>query len=283
MSRETASQYFSQRAGVLVWLVGIIGLCMVYVGYAGQRRSVIFMAVGAALAVLCAYELIRSRKRKKTGAELDATADAAVAKRNLYACALKELCLDASDVSDNERTSLYGYCPLPIRTQPYFRRDAADGKLRTSNYQTSMLIFCPDRFYTYTYVVSLVDKENTESGRLWRYDQVTEARVVQEDCTYVIGAGDEKRETSPIEYLSLTDAEGSRFSFFFDRTPDAGKRIDRILELLRERAGITPNAEAAGNAAAQDELFPAPEGRSAARGRDLTLGVIGDEIVTPEK
>lgn len=272
MSKEGARQYFSQKTSLLLWLLGAVGLGMVYVGYAGERRSVIFMAVGVVLALLCIYEVIRGKRRKKRGTELDALVREALKGNKLYTDALKELCIDAADVMDCERIALGGYCAYPIATRPYFRRDEEDGKLRSSNYQSSLFIFCSDRFYTYSDVISLVDKEREQSGRMWRFGRVTDARVVCEPFTYLVGTDDEKRETCDIEYLHIADAEGG-VSFFFERENGGAERVERILSLIMARMGEELPSEEAPSMS-----VPLRSADSAARGRDLSVGEIGDEI-----
>jgi hypothetical protein len=278
MNQESAMQYFSQKNGILVWLLGIIGVAMIYVGYTGERRSWLFMGAGVVLIVLCIYELINNKRHKKSGADLDKIADALAAKQDFQKEALRQLCLENRDIRGFESVRLEGYCMLPIETQPYFRKDAADGKLRSSNYQVTLFFLGSERFYVYTYVKSLVDKEKLEQGRLWRYSQVTFAQIKEEQFGYTVGTdNDAKREEALVSSLVLCDEEGNRYVFAFDRTNDAQRRVEKLCQKLTQ--GEDESAEMSD--LSEDDLS---QGHSRGlNAKEMQLGIIGNDFQEPKK
>lgn len=277
MGEEQAIQYFTRKSSIMVWIVGIIGLAMVYIGFFRERRSLLFAAVGFVMIGLCLYEVISQKLHKRSGRDLDAIVEELQSRQNVWGDAMRELCLDPADVSDYEPFYLEGYSAAPIHTRPYCRRDDEDGLLRTSNYQDSLFLLGKDRFYVYSSVRSLVDRERARTGRMWHYGRVGEARIVQEELTYAVGGSSEKRETSEIRYLLLKDRNGQSYSFAFDRSDDPQAGVEALLAALKRNAAARAEGPAAKEEEADRQVALVHTGGRITE-KEYDIGVIGSGL-----
>ncbi len=233
MNIEANLRYFNPKVNFTVLFLAVFGFAMLAIGY-GQM-SVLFMVVGGLLIMLGIYQFFWNRTHKITGAQLDQSAKAMADKLPLKKNALAALCLDAEDVVDWTGIILAGYCTTGIRTEPLFRKDEADGRLRSSNYQVTVFWFAPKKLYVYTVVKSLVDKENLEQGHMWRYGSIKYLDFATQDFTYTSG-GDEKRETTQVSFLRLKDTKGGSYAFAFEGSSDAALKVERLRKLVQERS-----------------------------------------------
>jgi hypothetical protein len=241
LTQENNIRYFTQKASSAAWFLLIFGFAAAVMGFGSD--SILMGIIGCALVALAAYEFVSVKLRKVTGAELDAFSSDAAQQVRLEKKALKCLCLDVWDLDAGEALRLQGYTHIGIDTAPCFRRDEGDGKLRSSVYQLSYLLFTPERFYAYSYAFSLVDKKNTELGHGWRYSDVRKAGIFHEKLKHIDADGKGKLEAAEAVYLRIEIREGAVYSFAFDGTQDGADQAKRILELIRDPSAIVLPAQ----------------------------------------
>lgn len=240
LTHEHNIRYFSGKASAAAWFLLLFGAVAAAVGFGSE--GVVIGVIGCALVALALYEFISVKLRKVTGAELDAFSAAAAEGVRLEKKALKNLYLDVWDLDAGETVSLRGYTHVGIDTVPCFRRDEADGKLRSSVYQLSYFLFLPERFYAYSYAFSLIDKKNTELGHGFRYSDVKKAGIFHEKLKHA-DEGGEKREAFEATYLRVEIKGGAAYSFAFDGTEDGAQKAKRALELLKDPSAVLPEPQ----------------------------------------
>jgi hypothetical protein len=233
---EDNIRYFKPGTMKVVLFLGILGLLILAVGMEEGFKT-FFLAIGGVLVFLAIYQFIWNKLHKMTGAALDKNIEEGKDKINLRKKTLDTLCLDKSDLACLKSLKTEGYCHNGIDTQPLFRRDDDDGRLRSSNYQISIFLFGADRFYTYAYTRSLVDNELAQKGRMWRYSEIVKADVKKENFTYIVGGNDEKHETAEIEYFVVTSSDGESYIFEINNDTDAPAKISQIRRTITAHGG----------------------------------------------
>jgi len=233
---EDNIRYFKPGTMKVVFFLGIFGLLMLAVAVEENYKA-LFLVIGGMLVFLAVYQFFWNKTHKMTGAALDRNIEEGRGRINLRKKTLDTLCLDQSDLACLKSLKTEGYCHNNIDTQPLFRRDADDGKLRSSNYQISVFLFGSDRFYTYAYIRSLVDNELAQKGRMWRYSEIVKADIEKETLTYIVGGNDEKHETAEIEYFIITSSDGESYIFETNNDADAPVKINQIRQIIAAHGG----------------------------------------------
>lgn len=234
---DTFTRYFYKQALASLILFAVIGAALCAVGLK-EDSSRVFLFIGLLFFAMAAAQFIRDRVRKMSGSKVDEHLKQMVSSIKLRRNALDKLCIDEPDVEGAKVATIYGFSAEPIDTGALIKKDEEDGRTRTSNYQLSVLFFCKDRFYTYSDMRSLVDKERREFGRMWRYGNVERCYIETLERTFPINKDGSKTDTAEFTYLTIEGRRGEHFCFAFDGV-DGGELIaNSVVEYLTERVAI---------------------------------------------
>lgn len=237
LTDDIFARYFRKQAVASLIFFFVVGAALCAAGF-NSEGSRMFLIIGVLFFVMAGAQFIRDRVVKVSGSQIDEHIKEMVRGIKLRRNALEKLCIEDADVENAKVATLQGFSGEPIDTAPYMKNDALDGRPRTSNYQLSMLFFCRDRFYTYSDMRSLVDKERRESGKMWRYGNVESCYIETVERTFPIKKDGSETDTAVFRYLTVTGRKGEHFCFAFDGTDDGETNANAVIDFLAERVAI---------------------------------------------
>ena len=205
--------YFVKNISTATLFLLVMAVLFTGVGYARGLTNAYFL-IGLLLFVLWIWQLIRTIFSEVKGSQVDASAEKFKETTNLIKNAHTALNVSEEDLKDAQLLRMDGYCCLPIETEPLFRWDEAEQKVRSSNYQLTCFFLDKGLLLTYTEVKSLVDTEFYEGSHIWRFAGITDVIIekIPQRCRITNKRDSEKAEKT-FDVLTIIGENGERLSY----------------------------------------------------------------------
>lgn len=205
--------YFIKKVSTATMFLFVMALLFTGVGY-GRGTTSAFFLIGVVLFLLWIWQLIRTLFTEVKGSQVDESAEKFMQTTNLIKNAYISLNVDKEDLKDAQLLRMDGYCCLPIETEPLFRWDEADQKVRSSNYQLTSFFLDKGILLTYTEVKSLVDSEYYEGSHIWRFAGITDVIIekIPQRCR-INNKKDCEKVVKEFDVLTIVGENGERLSY----------------------------------------------------------------------
>ena len=205
--------YFIKKISTATMFLFVMSMLFMGVGY-GRGVTSVYFIVGISLFLLWIWQLIRTLFSEVKGSQVDESAEKFKQSTNLIKKAHESLNIDEEDLKDAQVLRMDGYCCLPIETEPLFRWDEKDQRVRSSNYQLTAFFLDKGLLLTYTEVKSLVDSEYFEGSHIWRFAGITDVIIekIPQRCRITSKRDGEKTEKD-FDVLTIIGENGERLSY----------------------------------------------------------------------
>ena len=205
--------YFIKKISTATMFLFVMSMLFMGVGY-GRGVTSVYFIVGIILFLLWIWQLIRTLFSEVKGSQVDESAEKFKQSTNLIKKAHESLNIDEEDLKDAQVLRMDGYCCLPIETEPLFRWDEKDQRVRSSNYQLTAFFLDKGLLLTYTEVKSLVDSEYFEGSHIWRFAGITDVIIekIPQRCRITSKRDGEKTEKD-FDVLTIIGENGERLSY----------------------------------------------------------------------
>lgn len=205
--------YFIKKVSTTTMFLFVMAILFAGVGYSRGTNNPFFI-IGVMMFVMWLWQLIRTLFTTVKGTEVDESVERFKSNTNLMKNAYDALNLDDDEVNNAERIQLDGYCCAPIETEPLFRWDEEEQRVRSSNYQLSCFFLDKGVLLTYTEVKSLVDTEFYENSHIWRFAGITDVAIEKIPCRCRTSSKrDGEKVEKEFDVLTITGENGEKLSY----------------------------------------------------------------------
>jgi len=214
-------QYFkatgSMAPGIALLVVGFLLL------FAQAFLGIIVMAIGAFL-------LYRNTLGAKDD-EIDRICQNNIQSMNDKA--LIKLGVDEDEVKLIEPIKVSGYYYYAIGSQPLFKK-GKDGRWRSSNYESTIMLFSENQIHAYTYRFSLVENEKSELTDEYFYKDVVSVSTSTDNVSFT-NPETKKPDNITFQNFKLTTSGGTSISNAMWDSGTVENSIQGMRQLLKQK------------------------------------------------